>query len=122
MNKRQVGARGEDLAVSFLLQKGYRILDRNSHKRWGEIDIIAQDSGTLIFIEVKYRTSDRWGSGVESITPRKLHNLHRAAALYSHEHQLDHMPQRIDVISIDLDTDSGQPYITHIQNSSEERG
>ncbi|KXK08163.1 MAG: hypothetical protein UZ21_OP11001000772 [Microgenomates bacterium OLB22] len=122
MNKRAVGARGEDLAISFLLQKGYRILDRNSHKRWGEIDIIAQDQETIVFVEVKYRTTDRWGTGVESITPRKLHNLHRAASLYSHQHKLNGKAQRIDIIAIDLDSTSGQPYITHIQNSSEERG
>jgi putative endonuclease len=66
-----LGSKGEDLAVRFLEKKGYRILSRNFRTPVGEIDVIAEDRNTLVFIEVKTRTDDSFGHPFEAVTFRK---------------------------------------------------
>jgi len=77
-NNRQLGRLGEDLAAHFLIAKGYNIVFSNLHYRFGEIDLIAVNHQKLLFIEVKMRTDDRFGTGEESFTKRKSHNFQLA--------------------------------------------
>jgi len=72
----------EQFASEFLAAQGYEILERNWRCRAGEIDIIAAKDAGLHFFEVKYRSSDRFGSAVEAIDSRKLHRLTRLAETY----------------------------------------
>lgn len=102
-NKQIYGAKGENLAVSFLEKKGYKIIDRNYRIQGGEIDIIALDDDTLAFIEVKARSTEEFGSPLEAITYRKLKTLIRAAQVYKSKHK--NLPDilRIDAVAITFD-------------------
>ncbi len=116
MNCVEKGHRGEDLAVDFLLAKGYRIVTRNWRVRSGEIDIIAQDDDTLVFCEVKTRSSIRCGTGAEAVDRRKQRKIVQAAILYLQRYHLMNQRCRFDVIEI-LQPAQGQPQIQHISNA-----
>ena len=95
-----IGGKGESEAESYLIKMGYRILDRNYHTPLGEIDIIALDSDVLVFIEVKTRTSDKYGSGFAAVTYQKQVRMAKAALLYITKKQDDFPAYRFDVVSI----------------------
>lgn len=115
--KIKIGTLGEDIACDFLSKKGYTILQRNFKARYGELDIIAIETNTLVFIEVKTRTTLRFGTPEEAITPRKLHELIQTAQYFSLLHPELPKLQRIDVIGIMIDehTESMQS-IRHTEN------
>jgi len=99
MSKRDVGAFGESKAVFYLEEFGIKIVERNFFAKGGEIDIIATEGDTLLFVEVKYRSSKRFGSAIEAITPTKLKRIYLAAMQY-----LEKFPTevfRFDLIAID---------------------
>jgi len=116
MNCVQKGHRGEDLAVDFLLAKGYRIVTRNWRIKAGEIDIIAQDGDTLVFCEVKTRSSNRCGTGAEAVDCRKQRKIVQVASLYLQRYRLVNQRCRFDVIEI-LQPEQGQTQIQHIINA-----
>jgi putative endonuclease len=95
------GQAGEDLACTYLQRHGLRVLERNYHCRGGEIDIIARDGGTVVFVEVKERTGASHGTAVEAVTPTKRSRVVRAARLYAAQHALSESPLRFDVVAID---------------------
>ena len=97
---RKISRQGEELACRFLKRKGFRIIEKNFFTRWGEIDIIAKDKDILVFVEVKTRTSDKFGSPFEAITPRKLRLVKRAAQFYCLLKKIKNKPLRIDAITI----------------------
>ena len=117
---------GEDLACEYLVGKGYKIIERNFRKKYQEIDIIAvrgstkltPGDSTLVFIEVKTRRSDSFGSTFESITPWKLKHLVRLAQYYKQLHPglPDYM--RIDAIGIILSDDNRLQNLEHLENIS----
>ena len=101
MNKRTLGGEYETIAAEFLQQQGYRILERNYHCKFGEIDIIAKDGSYYVFIEVKYRHSRRFGSPEEALDPRKIQHITRVAKSYLYERGLNEFtPCRFDVVVI----------------------
>ncbi len=102
--KIELGARGEALAVKYLKRTGYRIVEQNFRVRAGEIDIIAEQDGTLVFIEVKTRTDTRFGLPFESITASKKIHLSKVALEYMSKHDCHDRPARFDVIGVQLDT------------------
>ena len=81
-----VGRTAEIATASYLLDKGYKIIHKNWRTRWCEIDIVAQKSDIIYFVEVKYRVSDRQGSGLDYITPRKLAQMRLAAEFWQAMH------------------------------------
>lgn len=95
---------GEDLACVYLKNHGYKIIERNFHARGGEIDIVAIDTSekeeTLAFIEVKTRSSLRFGTPFEAISYWKIRSLTRIAAYYSLLHKSLPQKQRIDAVSV----------------------
>lgn len=99
-SKQQLGASGELQARKHLESKGLKLIVANARTRFGEIDLIMQDGGTLVFVEVKTRTGADQGVPEEAVTPQKLHHTIRAAEAYLQEHQLD-TAWRIDVVAID---------------------
>lgn len=115
--KIKIGKLGEDIACDFLSKKGYTIFQRNFKARYGELDIIAIHNNTLVFIEVKTRTSLRFGTPEEAITHRKLHELIQTAQYYVILHPELPKLMRIDVIGIMMDelTEKAQR-ITHTEN------
>jgi putative endonuclease len=94
---KQIGDAGEDLAADFLIKKGYIIIDRNFRTRYGEVDIIAKDKDCLVFIEVKAKASDCFGSPGEMINPKKQQKLKNMALAYTSENNIT-TPWRIDAV------------------------
>ena len=95
------GDAGEDLACEHLRRLGLRILARNYRCRAGEIDIVAEDRGTVVFVEVKERRGESHGSAVEAVTALKRLKVIRAARAYAAIHGLTDAPLRFDVVAID---------------------
>ncbi|MCS7209908.1 MAG: YraN family protein [Fimbriimonadales bacterium] len=103
MNRTQVGRRGEDAVAVYLQAQGYRLLARNWRKRTGEIDLIALEGDTLVFVEVKTRRTLTYGVGEESIDLRKQAQLARLAQRFIHENpQLQFRECRFDVVVVDM--------------------
>ncbi len=98
---REQGEYTENLACQYLENKGFKLLERNFHSRFGEIDLIMQDNDSLVFVEVRYRHSNDFGSGAESITTNKQSKLIKTASAYLQRHaKLSKNPARFDVVSI----------------------
>lgn len=112
-----LGSEGEDLAVRFLQKKGYRIVARNYKTPVGEIDIIARDGDTTVFIEVKTRTDISFGYPYEAVNKRKRQKLKNLALLYL-KRQGKESPVRFDVLSI-FCMDNGKKDIEHIKDAFE---
>ena len=113
----QFGRLGEDLAVRFLQQKGYRIIATNHRTPFGEIDIIAEDRDTLVFVEVKSRRSDAFGSPAAAVDRRKQRKISMSALFYLKSVKKIGVRSRFDVVSIRL-TDH-HPHIEVIENAFE---
>ena len=103
--RRDLGDFGERVAAAHLEAKGYRIRERNFRAREGEIDIIAERGGTLVFVEVRTRRGGSRGMAVESITARKAAHLLAAAQAYAQSNPDCSPDQRIDVIAVELAAD-----------------
>ncbi len=114
------GVAGEDLACRRLESAGFRIQARNFRCRAGEIDIVASDGPTTVFVEVKDRSSRSHGQGFEAVTFRKRQRIVRAARLYAASRGLSDSPLRFDVISIDRSTEP--PQIRHDRGAFDVEG
>lgn len=114
-NKKK-GDEGEDIAVEFLLKKGFEIIERNYRFEKGEIDIIAKDKNEIVFIEVKTRKSLEFGLPEFSITNGKIKQLKRIASAYLWEKEIYETDCRFDVVAI-LMLDSSHPEINHLENA-----
>lgn len=111
-----LGRRGEDLAVAFLRQRGYRIIECNFRTRLGEIDIVADDSGTLVFVEVKSRSTTMFGYPAEAVTATKQRQLSKVALEYLAGLNRPDVPARFDVVAILM---GKKPEIELIRNAFE---
>ena len=96
------GVLGEDSALNHLTGLGYVILDRNFKTRTGEIDIVARDRQTTVFVEVKRRESSGHGTAAEFVGPSKMRRLISAARIYAARHGLTEGLIRFDVVAIDV--------------------
>ncbi len=126
--KQNTGKLGEDIAVKYLENHGYSILERNYRKPWGEIDIIASEnvpknqflalkSQELVFFEVKTQNQKFEWRPEENITRHKKRQLSRIVATYIKEHKIsEDQDWRIDVLAIKLDFETKNAQIEHIQN------
>ncbi|MEX2318155.1 MAG: YraN family protein [Pirellulales bacterium] len=112
-----LGARGEDLAARFLKRRGYRILGRQVDSRHGEIDIVAVDGRTIVFVEVKTRQSTDAGHPTEAIDEQKQERLTRAALAYLKAQRLLKYAARFDVVAITWPDDASRPTIEHYRDA-----
>lgn len=110
-----LGKTGEDLACRELARRGYAILARRYRTRMGEIDIVARDGTTVVFVEVKTRDGHEYGDAAEAVTARKRRRVSQIALDYVMRHRLSTAPCRFDVVSIHVD--SGRPVIEVFQNA-----
>lgn len=108
------GKDAEDRAAVYLETKGFRILDRNYHSRFGEIDIIAEDGRYIVFAEVKGRTSASYTSPAEAVTVAKQRKIVYTALVYLQAHPTDLQP-RFDVIGILAG--EPEPLLEHLENA-----
>ncbi|MBO5426746.1 MAG: YraN family protein [Lachnospiraceae bacterium] len=113
MNNRVTGQDKENIAVNYLKNKGYFIIQTNFRVRQGEIDIVARDGSTIVFVEVKYRSTSRSGNPLEAVNKTKQRKISKAALFYLNKNKIspDNTPIRFDVIGI-----LGEQ-ITHIENA-----
>lgn len=112
VNKRQTGTSYEIKAEEYLINKGYKILERNFRNRSGEIDIIAKDGEYFCFVEVKYRTTNDFGSPLEAVDYRKQNQIRKVAMFYLMKNKLSEWtPCRFDVIGFEGEK------MTHIENA-----
>lgn len=113
---RQIGNEGEDLACEFLVNKGWRILDRNYYSSHCEIDIIAKDNEFYVFVEVKSRSTDFFGRPEEFVNDEKVQRVFQAAETWIIEKKLSGAPMRFDVIGI-LTPKQKDVSIYHLQDA-----
>lgn len=99
--RQRLGIVGEELAVAALTARGYAILERRYVTDRGEIDIIADDRGTLVFVEVRARATGEFGTAAESVTVAKQRQVMRVAVDYLARHQIRNRPCRFDVVAVD---------------------
>jgi putative endonuclease len=116
MNGYSLGRRGETLACSYLEKKGLKLKKRNYKVRHGEIDLIMTDGDTLVFVEVKSRSSRFYGEPIESVTWWKRKHIRYAAKLFSKACRWEERPIRFDVVEV-LISPGWKPRIRHIQNA-----
>ncbi|MGE5350826.1 MAG: YraN family protein [Acidobacteriota bacterium] len=116
LESNKAGREGEDLAARLLLKKGFRIVERNYHFGKGEIDIVARDGETLVFVEVKYRQNLEYGLPEYSITPQKIKQLRKMARCYLFEKNIDETAVRFDVVAI-LEEIPGKPLVNYYKDA-----
>jgi putative endonuclease len=116
LTRAELGALGEKLAAEHLVGLGLVVLDRNWRCRYGELDLIAADvsARTLMFVEVKTRTSDQFGGLAQAVTGNKVRRLRRLAGLWLAEQNASWTAIRIDVIGVRIDRHAA-PQITHLE-------
>jgi putative endonuclease len=116
---RWLGDRGERAAARYLRRKGMRVIVRGYRTRLGEIDLIARDGDTLVFVEVKSR---RQGVPAEAVTPEKQRRITLAALHFLRKHGLLDVRSRFDIVAIVWPDERGEPQIEHIPNAFEAVG
>ena len=114
---KKLGNNGEDLAIQFLIEHKFTIIERNYRFGKGEIDIIARDSGdVLVFVEVKTRMNDNYGDPEFSITKGKQRQIIKTAEGYLYERNITDTSCRFDVITIRFDT-GDEPRIDYFEHA-----
>ena len=108
---RAAGASAEALASQYLVHKGFRVLDRNFTVKGGEIDLVCDDAGTLVFVEVRSRKGSRYGTPAETISATKRRRIILAARLYLLMRKIEDRACRFDVIAVE----GGE--ITHLSDA-----
>jgi putative endonuclease len=118
INKRQqFGKKSEDMAAKYLKKNGYKILQQNYRTKLGEIDIIAKDRDTIVFVEVKSRRSLQFGNPKWAVTPKKQRKISMVALYYLKSTKLSHVRARFDVVCIHRMNDKNE--IEIIKNAFE---
>ncbi len=111
--RRELGLLAEEIAAAFFSRKGYRLLERNYRAPCGEIDLILQDSGQVIFVEVKARATEQYGLPQEAVTARKQQQIVRTALWYLQKKGWFDREIRFDVLAVHF-VKKGRPEIEHI--------
>jgi putative endonuclease len=117
MNHNQtVGQFGEKIAVRYLESRGYKIVDLNAKKSYKEIDIIAMSGKTLVFVEVKTRTSFSFGSAEDAMSYKKMKNLKQDIGIYLRNNKNNYNDIRLDFIAVDIDRVKKKANLKHYKD------
>lgn len=114
MDGKLLGLAGEKAAERYMRRNGYRIRDRRWRCPEGELDLVAEKGGEVVFIEVKTRVSTQFGGGLAAVDFLKSARLRAAAYAYLHRHSLWDAPFRIDVIAVATSADGGEMRLEHV--------
>jgi len=115
--KQLLGKEGERIAEAYLKKKGYRIVERNYRCALGELDLIVLDRRVLVFVEVKTRTGDGFGTPLEAVEFRKQRKMIQAAQYFMAQKGLQQRDSRFDVVGISWP--GREPMVEHIENAFE---
>lgn len=115
LNRRSAGDWGEDLALRFLEERGYKLVERNYRTRYGEIDLILRIGQSLVFVEVKLRRGRGFGDPLEAVTPRKQEAIRSMAEQYLAEYEPEYDELRFDAVGILAG--GGPPEIHHVEGA-----
>jgi putative endonuclease len=114
----ELGRRGEDEAARHLKRLGYRIVGRRERVLRGDIDIVALDGRTVVFVEVRSRSDTAHGHPAETVGPEKQRRIAELAAAYIRRHRLEDQSVRIDVVAVTFSAErGGRPVVEHYQNA-----
>jgi putative endonuclease len=116
-SEKSLGERGEDAAAKFLKRHGYHILARSLDSPLGELDIVAVDGRTVVFVEVKTRSSDEAGLPSDAIDQRKEQRMTQSALAYLKSNRLLSYSARFDVVAITWPDGARHPNIEHYKNA-----
>jgi len=111
----EIGKIGEDIAKKYLEEHGYKIIEQNYRTRYSELDLIAYKNKWVVFVEVRTKIGEQFGSPEETLNKKKIHRLQRAAAAYA-AMQKHKGPYRIDAVCIVLDKNQHVERINHYTN------
>lgn len=117
--RQQFGKESESVAATRLIKMGYTILERNFRTNRGEIDIIAKEGDTIVFVEVKARKSDRFGSPKAAVTFKKQKKMSVTALSYLKATKQTHVKARFDVVAISVSASGPESDIEIIRNAFE---
>lgn len=115
--KQILGREGEKVAERYLKRKGYKLVERNYRCMAGEVDLIVLDRRVIVFVEVKTRSDDRFGTPFEAVEFRKQQKMIRAAQFFLNAKGLHQREARFDVVGISWP--AGLPVVEHIENAFE---
>jgi putative endonuclease len=116
MNTKEIGDFAEELALEYLCEKGYTLRDRKyRYGQMGEVDLVMIDGSTVVFVEVRHRTSTMYGTPEESLRPGKLRKIRRTALAWLTVHGCTKLECRFDVVAVDLV--GGTPVLRHLLNA-----
>ena len=118
LGRDELGRRGEDEAARHLKSLGYRIVGRRERVLRGDIDIVALDGRTVVFVEVRSRSDTAHGHPAETVGPQKQKRIAELAAAYIRRHRLEDQSVRIDVVTVTFAA-AGRPLVEHYQNAFE---
>jgi putative endonuclease len=115
--RQTLGRWGEAQAAAYLADQGYTLLGSNLRTPWGEIDLLAEMGGMLVFVEVKTRSSRAFGLPEAGVTSSKRAHMLAAVQSYMQSNSHEERDWRIDVIAIERQKTGGKPLITHFENA-----
>lgn len=120
-NNKLLGAYGEDIACDYLARNGYKVLERNFACRAGEVDIVAMHGDIVVFVEVKTRSSEKFGLPSEAVSAAKQNRIVKTALYYMQSRRLLEHMCRFDVIEISTGVDN-KPLVNLIQDAFQYSG
>jgi putative endonuclease len=116
LHNKTIGKIGEDIALHYLLDKGYTLLKQNYTSHWGEVDLIMQKENKVVFIEVKTKVGNLKGKPYDAVTPAKLHHLQRPIQYFLLDRKYKDFKYALDIISITLNTQLVKEDLKHFEN------
>ena len=114
MNHIELGRYGEELAVKYLLDRGYEIIEQNIRYRFGEVDVLAKEEDTLVVIEVKTRRTDAYGLPCEAVNWKKRQHIRRVISLFLATEEISYDILRFDVIEVYV-REQAEPCVRHLK-------
>jgi len=117
INTKEIGSYGENIALEYLLNRGYKLISKNFKSHFGEIDIIVKDKDLICFVEVKTRYNNNFGLPSQSIDKNKQKRIKKASLLFVNKEKLFNFNLRYDVVEIFLNYKDDSYTINHLENA-----
>jgi putative endonuclease len=117
INTREIGTYGENIAIEYLLNKGYKFIAKNFRSKFGEIDIIVKEKDCICFVEVKTRYNKNFGFPSQSVSYNKQRRIKKTSLLFVNKEKLFNLNLRYDVVEVYLNYNDDSYIINHLENA-----